>query len=115
MRSPFLFTLDGAVYNVCTQNGPSVTDGIARIGVREFREELAQYLASDKPVAVTRHGLTVGYFIPTRGGPEGDRERAIAELRTGVERMEALLAELGVTEDDVVREFSERRRASRKK
>ena len=92
-----------------------MSEGVPRVGVREFREDLALYLASDKPVAVTRHGRTVGYFIPTRGGSKEERERALVELRAGVERMEALLAKLGATEDDVVREFNERRRASRKK
>ena len=35
--------------------------------IEEFRSELAQYIASNTPVAITRHGQTVGYFIPTHG------------------------------------------------
>ena len=35
--------------------------------IREFREKLASYvLESDTPVAITRHGDTVGYYIPAR-------------------------------------------------
>ncbi len=37
------------------------------VGIREFRENLAAYLLeSNAPVAITRHGDTIGYFIPTR-------------------------------------------------
>jgi len=38
-----------------------------RIGIREFRDKLATYLLeSDAPLAITRHGDTVGYYIPAR-------------------------------------------------
>jgi hypothetical protein len=33
---------------------------------REFRENLAGYLESDKPPAITRHGETVGFYIPAQ-------------------------------------------------
>ena len=47
------------------------------VGIRQFRAGLAEYLDSDEPVAITRHGRTVGYFIPTRS----DRAAEIASLR----------------------------------
>ena len=50
---------------------------IARVGVREFRAGLAHHIEGDDPVAVTRHGHTVGYFIPVRT----DREADLAALR----------------------------------
>ena len=38
-----------------------------RIGIREFRDKLATYLLeSDAPLAITRRGDTVGYYIPAR-------------------------------------------------
>ena len=38
-----------------------------KIGVREFRDKLATYLLeSEAPLAITRHGDTIGYFIPAR-------------------------------------------------
>jgi len=38
-----------------------------RVGIREFRDKLASYLLeSDAPMAITRHGDTVGYYIPAR-------------------------------------------------
>ena len=50
-----------------------------KVGIREFRADLADYIASSTPVAVTRHGQTVGYFIPTQGQVEAD----IAALKKG--------------------------------
>jgi len=45
-----------------------------RVGIREFRKKLASYLLeSDNPVAITRHGDTVGYYLPAR------RKRSEAE------------------------------------
>jgi hypothetical protein len=32
-----------------------------KIGIPEFRDNLASYLESDQPVAVTRHGQTLGF------------------------------------------------------
>ena len=37
-----------------------------KVGIREFRAGLAVYIASEQPVAVTRHGHTVGLFIPIK-------------------------------------------------
>lgn len=43
-----------------------------KVGIREFRADLAGFIASNTPVAVTRHGHTVGYFIPTQGPSQDD-------------------------------------------
>lgn len=43
-----------------------------KVGVREFRSGLAEFIASAAPVAITRHGQTVGYFIPTHGQADAD-------------------------------------------
>ncbi|MCI4429046.1 MAG: type II toxin-antitoxin system Phd/YefM family antitoxin [Burkholderiales bacterium] len=55
-----------------------------KVGIREFRAGLAEYIASDKPVAVTRHGQTVGIFIPTPGPSQADLlafQQASAKLK----------------------------------
>ncbi len=80
--------------------------GVVQVGVREFREELARYLESDRPLAITRHGRTLGYYIPAAAPP--DRQE-IEALRRGVERVEALLREHGVTEEEIVRDFNDLR------
>ena len=80
--------------------------GLTTVGVREFREELARYLDSPVPVAVTRHGQTVGYYVPAR---RPDREQELRGLEEAVGRVEALLSVHGVSEDEVVREFRSHR------
>jgi PHD/YefM family antitoxin component YafN of YafNO toxin-antitoxin module len=77
-----------------------------RVGVREFREDLAEYLDSPTPVAVTRHGQTVGYYIPARGDMD---EQELLGFKRAVEQLAALQAEHGISEDEVVREFRARR------
>lgn len=80
------------------------------VGVREFREGLSSYLLSDEPIAVTRHGQTVGIFIPT------DRERAKerwAAFEKAAARLDAILEPLGITEDEVIDEFERLRQESR--
>jgi hypothetical protein len=74
-----------------------------RVGVREFREGLAQYLGSQVPVAITRHGQTVGYFVPTRLPPS---EEDLQALRQAVTTIESFLAAHGISEDEVVSEFA---------
>ena len=68
------------------------------VGIREFRARLAEYLLkSDKPVAVTRHGETIGYFIPARAGrTELDR----AALKKAASKMEELLEGEGLSEPE---------------
>ncbi len=82
---------------------------LIHVGVREFREDLADYLDTPGPVAITRHGQTVGYYVPAHG--EVDEQELVA-LKQAVGQLEALLAEHGASEDEVVREFRARRARS---
>jgi len=83
-----------------------------KVGIREFREKLATYLLeSDKPLAITRHGDTVGYYLPAR------RKRSEAErsaLRQAAARLQEMLAAEGLTEDEMIAAFK-RWRAGRRK
>jgi PHD/YefM family antitoxin component YafN of YafNO toxin-antitoxin module len=74
-----------------------------RVGIRDFRENLATYLLEgDAPVAITRHGDTVGYFIPARR-KRSETERAA--LKEAAARLDALLAAKGATEEELVADF----------
>lgn len=83
-----------------------------KVGIREFREKLASYLLeSDVPVAITRHGDTVGYYIPAR------RKRTEAErtaLKEAAARLQELLATEGISEEEILKDFK-RWRAGRRK
>ena len=72
-----------------------------KVGIRQFRAGMAYFLASSTPVAVTRHGQTVGYFIPTQGQAHAD----IAALKQASQVLDQLLARQGVDLDEVVAEF----------
>jgi PHD/YefM family antitoxin component YafN of YafNO toxin-antitoxin module len=86
--------------------------GTVRVGIREFREKLASYLLeSETPVAITRHGDTVGYYIPARR-KRTDAERAA--LREAASRLQEALAAEGITEDEVSGDFKRWRRGDRK-
>ena len=54
-----------------------------KIGIREFRENLAGYLGSDKPLAITRHGETLGFYIPAQ---KRSRKAELAAMPAGGER-----------------------------
>ena len=82
-----------------------------KVGIREFRERLATFLEASGPVAITRHGETVGYYIPAR--PSKDATH-VAALRTAAAQLDALLAASGATEDELVTDFKEARRSRRK-
>jgi PHD/YefM family antitoxin component YafN of YafNO toxin-antitoxin module len=76
-----------------------------KVGMREFRDKLATYLLeSESPVAITRHGDTVGYFIPAR------RKRSEADkdaLREAATRWQEILDAEGISEEEAVAGFKE--------
>ena len=81
----------------------------ARVGIREFRASLADYVDSDLPVAVTRHGRTVGYFIPVKQ----DRAADVAALRLAGEKLEGLLALSESDVEEMVGDFKQLRKGKR--
>lgn len=83
--------------------------GTLKVGIREFREKLASYLLeTEETVAITRHGDTVGYYIPAR------RKRSEAErgaLKEAASRLQKALAAEGISEDEVLKGFKRWRRS----
>ena len=82
-----------------------------KVGIREFRAGLSDFVDSDAPIAVTRHGHTVGYFIPVKE----DRTADVAALRAAGEKIDALLK---LSDDDVdaaIDDFKQLRRAGNRK
>jgi len=81
------------------------------VGVREFQENLARYLESDAPIAITQGGRKVGVYFPAR------RQRTEAELAAFDKSATVWQAELdaaGVTEEGAVKDFEQWRAAGRK-
>jgi DNA polymerase III delta prime subunit len=75
------------------------------VGIREFRQELSEYLNSNEPV--TRHGHTLGVFIPTN--PKGLRA-TLQAFKEASSKLDKLLASQGLTGDDVLEELERKRR-----
>jgi len=83
-----------------------------KVGIREFRSDLAEFIASNTPVAVTRHGQTVGYFIPTHGQAEAN----LAALKKASKTLDQLLAAKGIDAEQVLTDFkAARKQASQRK
>jgi hypothetical protein len=77
-----------------------------KVGVREFREQMARFLESDTPVAVTRRGETLGIYVPTPR--KAMRSADVAELRAAADRLADALSD--VDEEEIVSEFKKVRR-----
>jgi antitoxin (DNA-binding transcriptional repressor) of toxin-antitoxin stability system len=78
-----------------------------KVGIREFRENLSNYLESKTPVAITRHGATIGVYLPTRPKPS---QADLEAFRVAGEKMQALIAEAGTSEEELMEDFKKLRR-----
>ena len=79
-----------------------------KVGIREFRSGLAEYIASETPVAVTRHGQTVGFFIPTHGQADAD----VAALKKAAAELDRLLVARAVDVEAISADFKAVRKAA---
>jgi PHD/YefM family antitoxin component YafN of YafNO toxin-antitoxin module len=86
------------------------------VGIREFRAGLADFIDKRQPVAVTRHGQTVGFFIPTARPAQAE----LQALRDAADKLEAVMAlnddeiEVSVRDFDALRKGAAARRRSGK-
>ena len=83
-----------------------------KIGMREFRENLAGYRESGRPLAITRHGETLGFYIPAQ---KRSRKAELEAMRAAAKELDAMIASWGVSEDELMQEYKEIRRAGREK
>ena len=83
-----------------------------KVGIREFRENLSTYLESKTPVAITRHGATIGVYLPTRPKPsQADMEA----FRLAGEKIDAMIRAAGTNEEELMADFERIRREARMK
>jgi antitoxin (DNA-binding transcriptional repressor) of toxin-antitoxin stability system len=81
-----------------------------KIGIRELRENLAGYLESGRSLAITRHGETLGFYIPAQ---KRSRKAQLEALRAAARDMDEMIASWGATEDQLRDEYREIRRSAR--
>ncbi|MDR3479238.1 MAG: type II toxin-antitoxin system Phd/YefM family antitoxin [Burkholderiaceae bacterium] len=82
-----------------------------KVGVKEFRANLPTYLESSSPVAITRHGETIGYYIPARGGR---KQAELDALREAAATLDSMMSALRISEDDIAGDFKARRAADKR-
>ncbi len=83
---------------------------IPLVGIREFGAHLYKYTKENQaPIALTSHGETIGYYIPAQ--PQAHK-KDIESLRQAVIKLSNILAEKGLSEDDIVADFQEFKKQS---
>lgn len=83
-----------------------------KVGMREFREKLADYLESGTPLAITRHGETLGFYIPAQ---KRSRKAELDAMRAAAKDLDQMISSWGASEDELMNEYKEIRRAVREK
>jgi hypothetical protein len=89
-----------------------VMSTVKSIAVAEFREKFAEHLMSSDPIAITKHGLTVGYYIPThRSISDGDKQALTEASR----RLSELLTAQGLDPEELIRDAIALRKQDKRK
>ena len=83
-----------------------------KVGMREFRENLAGYLESGTPLAIMRHGETIGFYIPTQ---KRSRKAELEAMRAAAKDLDEMIASWSASEDELIEEYKGIRRAAREK
>src|ERR1035441_7042641 len=98
------------VLSLCTHRGNTMQ--ATKVGIREFRENLSSFLESKTPIAITRHGATIGIYLPTRPKPS---QADLEALRAAGEKLDAMIAAAGTNEEELMEDFKRLRQESRKR
>lgn len=83
-----------------------------RMGMRELREQLGNYLDSSVPIEVTRHGQTIGIYIPIPKQPSQAARDAILEAGCC---MQAEMDRRGIDESELMDDFKKWRTTNAEK
>jgi hypothetical protein len=83
-----------------------------KVGIREFREKLAGYLESGMPLAIMRHGETLGYYIPAQ---KRSRKAELEAMRAAAKDLDEMIASWGADEDELMEDYKRIRQASGEK
>lgn len=81
-----------------------------RVGIRELRARLASHLESATPIEVTRHGRTIGLYVPLPQDTRLDERETLLEAGR---RMQAELERLGLDEEVLQGDFRSWRQQQR--
>lgn len=77
------------------------------VGVREFKDQATSMMSAGETLVIERHGKPIGFFVPVDAK---DRRHGRAALGRLGQAVEAVLAETGLDEEQLVRELTEKKR-----
>ena len=83
-----------------------------KVGIREFRENLAGYLESGTPLAIMRHGETLGFYIPAQ---KRSRKAELEAMRAAAKDLDEMISSWGASEGELMHEYKGIRQAAREK
>jgi len=76
---------------------------IQSVGIKEFRANLHKYTQqTSEPIAITSHGVPIGYYIPTQPTPQ---KQDLTDLQAAVQKIKQLLETRGISEDELFTDF----------
>jgi hypothetical protein len=88
------------------------TGALRTIGVREFREKLAQHLKLGMPLAITCHGSTIGYYIPAQHPISEADSQALTDA---TQHLHDLLEAKGIDPEELIQDFQALRSARKQR
>ncbi|WP_016952513.1 type II toxin-antitoxin system Phd/YefM family antitoxin [Anabaena sp. PCC 7108] len=83
---------------------------IQSVGIKEFRANLHKYTQqTSEPIAITSHGVPIGYYIPTQPTPQ---KQDLMALQEAVQKIQQLLETRGISEDELFADFQNAREST---
>lgn len=83
---------------------------IQSVGIKEFRANLHKYTQqTSEPIAITSHGVPIGYYIPTQPTPQ---KQDLMALQAAVQKIKQLLETRGISEDELFTDFQNAREST---
>ena len=84
---------------------------IQSVGIKEFYANLHKYTQqTSEPIAITSHGVPIGYYIPTQPTPQ---KQDLIALQEAVQKIKQLLETRGISEDELFADFHNARESTR--
>jgi len=74
-----------------------------RVGIREFKTQASSMMGSGETLVIERHGKPIGFFVPVDAKDRRAGRSALGRLGRLVDE---LVAETGLTEEELAREIS---------
>jgi PHD/YefM family antitoxin component YafN of YafNO toxin-antitoxin module len=83
---------------------------IQSVGIKEFCANLHKYTQqTSEPIAITSHGVPIGYYIPTQPTPQ---KQDLMALQEAVQKIQQLLETSSIGEDELFADFQNTKKST---